>query len=124
MLEHKTNPTATSATPTSTTTTAANNANGNGALFQLVTSRINLVDLAGSERINNAFANTTGSMSATPTSSAFNQQVNNNNRFKESTCINKSLLTLGKIICLLSERHTPLASVGNQNNQVTHYFYY
>ena len=59
-------------------------------LLQLVTSRINLVDLAGSERVGSAL---TGSSPSQP-------------RFKESTCINKSLLTLGKIICLLSERQS------------------
>jgi kinesin family protein 14 len=59
-------------------------------LLQLVTSRINLVDLAGSERISNTLT------SASPSQP----------RFKESTCINKSLLTLGKIICLLSERQS------------------
>ena len=37
-------------------------------------------------------------------------------RFKESTCINKSLLTLGKIICLLSERQTSSTSDSSKNN--------
>lgn len=105
MLEHK----------TSSTTTSIEKSGSGGELLQLVTSRINLVDLAGSERINNAFG---GSTTTTTTASFGQPQPNNANRFKESTCINKSLLTLGKIICLLSERQTPLASIGNQNNQV------
>lgn len=99
----------------------ADNSSTSGALFQLVTSRINLVDLAGSERINNAFGSnsnpaSTGSSTMSSMSGSYNPQ--NNSRFKESTCINKSLLTLGKIICLLSDRNTPLSSIGNQNNQV------
>lgn len=92
-----------------------------GALFQLVTSKINLVDLAGSERINNAFGANNPAMpspASSSSSSSSSSQTAANSRFKESTCINKSLLTLGKIICLLSERHTPLSSIGNQNNQV------
>ncbi|CAF0703833.1 unnamed protein product [Brachionus calyciflorus] len=78
------------------------------SLVQLVTSRINLVDLAGSERLNSSGIN---SMFSTGTG---------NSRFKESTCINKSLLTLGKIICLLSERQSAgfinLPAYGNGNN--------
>ena len=77
----------------------------NSQLLQLVTSRINLIDLAGSERINNAFNPTnSGNLSSIPTPSSSVQMTSS--RLKESTCINKSLLTLGKIICLLSERQT------------------
>ena len=39
-----------------------------------------------------------------------------NSRFKESTCINKSLLTLGKIICLLSDRQTGQQPTGPNNH--------
>lgn len=89
----------------------------NSKVLQLVTSRINLVDLAGSERINSAFSSssTTSQLSSTGTQLT-------SNRFKEATCINKSLLTLGKIICLLSERQTTAPSsfnlplTGNNNN--------
>ena len=77
-------------------------------LLQLVHSRINLIDLAGSERINNAFNNTasssSGSLASIPPPSSSVQMTSS--RLKESTCINKSLLTLGKIICLLSEKQT------------------
>uniref|UniRef100_A0A834RCS1 Kinesin-like protein n=2 Tax=Sarcoptes scabiei TaxID=52283 RepID=A0A834RCS1_SARSC len=50
-------------------------------------SKINLVDLAGSERVG----------------------INNSDRFREGTMINKSLLSLGKVI-------TQLAENSNQNN--------
>uniref|UniRef100_A0A667XDH0 Kinesin-like protein KIF14 n=1 Tax=Myripristis murdjan TaxID=586833 RepID=A0A667XDH0_9TELE len=49
-----------------------------------ITSRINLVDLAGSERCNSA--QTSG------------------DRLREGASINRSLLTLGKVICALSEQ--------------------
>jgi kinesin family protein 1 len=77
------------------------------SLLQLVTSQINLVDLAGSERINNTFGST---------SNPFNSPFQS--RFKESTCINKSLLTLGKIICLLSDRQqsTSTSIITNNNH--------
>ena len=68
--------------------------------LQILTSKINLIDLAGSERINNLQTH---------------HQTQSSSRFKESTCINKSLLTLGKIICLLSERSS-LSSNGNSAN--------
>ena len=42
--------------------------------------------------------------------------MSTSSRFKESTCINKSLLTLGKIICQLSERQS--ASSINSNNHL------
>ncbi len=104
---------------------SAVNSNGHGGeqkLLQLVTSRINLVDLAGSERINSSFNNNSNSSESTNPNN--NKAGSSNNqltqsRLKESTCINKSLLTLGKIICLLSERQTasnPLAST-NTNSQ-------
>jgi kinesin family protein 14 len=113
---------------------AVNNSNGGGSgeqkLLQLVTSRINLVDLAGSERINSSFnnsnstsdslnSNRAANAGSSSSSSSSNQLTQS--RLKESTCINKSLLTLGKIICLLSERQTvpssnPLAST-NTNSQ-------
>jgi kinesin family protein 14 len=57
--------------------------------LQILRSKINLVDLAGSERLHNLQQH---------------QQHHQQARFKESTSINKSLLTLGKIICLLSEQ--------------------
>ncbi|RMZ99337.1 kinesin KIF14 [Brachionus plicatilis] len=82
-------------------------------LVQLVTSRINLVDLAGSERLNSAFSAPADTFSSALTSLT-------SSRLKESTCINKSLLTLGKIICLLSERQNSgcasLPAYGNGNN--------
>ena len=46
---------------------------------QVLTSKINLVDLPGSERLQ----------------STYNYKQNSTSRFKESTSINKSLLTLG-----------------------------
>lgn len=83
-------------------------------LLQEVTSRIDLIDLAGSERINNSLG--TG-INHTPQSLTQFTPNANNSRFKESTCINKSLLTLGKIICLLSERQNNLVGLsGNDNN--------
>ena len=107
MLEQKT---------TTTTTSAASTVNTELKLLQLVTSRINLVDLAGSERINSSF-NTTTTNSTTNTNNHSNNSSNASNRitqsrFKESTCINKSLLTLGKIISLLSERQ-PTSAIAN-----------
>ena len=68
----------------------------NKSKLQILTSKINLIDLAGSERINNL---------------QNHHQQQSSSRFKESTCINKSLLTLGKIICILSE---------NQQNGIIH----
>jgi hypothetical protein len=91
----------------------------NTQLLQLVTSRINLIDLAGSERINNAFNNNSGStsnVSSAATSSSSSSIQITSSRLKESTCINKSLLTLGKIICLLSERQTTSSSSLNSNS--------
>lgn len=86
---------------------------GEKNLVQLVTSRINLVDLAGSERLNSAFSTNTDTFATTLTNLT-------SSRLKESTCINKSLLTLGKIICLLSERQNAgsanLPAYGNGNN--------
>jgi len=85
----------------------------------LVTSKINLVDLAGSERINTAFG---GSNSTTENSSSFNSiNSSNQSRFKESTCINKSLLTLGKIICLLSDREISSSTATITNNKYLPY---
>lgn len=72
----------------------ASTSTGEQKLLQLVTSKINLVDLAGSERINSSFNPNT----------PMTTSVGASQRLKESTCINKSLLTLGKIICQLAER--------------------
>ena len=89
----------------------------NTQLLQLVTSRINLIDLAGSERINNAFnTNNTGSTSSMVGNATSSSVQMTSSRLKESTCINKSLLTLGKIICLLSERQTASSSSLNSNS--------
>ena len=67
----------------------------NTQLLQLVTSRINLIDLAGSERINNAFNNNnTGSTSSMLGNAGSSSVQMTSSRLKESTCINKSLLTL------------------------------
>ncbi len=77
------------------------------ALLQLVSSQINLVDLAGSERNSTSFG---------PGYKAMDSP--NKSRFKESTCINKSLLTLGKIISQLSERQvsTSTSVISNNNH--------
>ena len=89
------------------------------SLLQLVTSKINLVDLAGSERINTAFG---GSNNTSANYSSFNTiNSSNQSRFKESTCINKSLLTLGKIICLLSDREISSSTASITNNKYLPY---
>ena len=75
--------------------------------------------MAGSERINTAFG---GSNSTTENSSSFNSiNSSNQSRFKESTCINKSLLTLGKIICLLSDREISSSTATITNNKYLPY---
>jgi kinesin family member 14 len=101
------------------------------SLLQLVTSRINLVDLAGSERIQNTLGtgvnhlptSNSSSLSNTPSSSSIfsyhQQQNSSSSRFKESTCINKSLLTLGKIICLLSDRQMSSNNSGSNVGGLT-----
>lgn len=66
----------------STTPTSSSDSGSVSSTGERLVSTINLVDLAGSERV--AAAQTTGE------------------RFKEGTAINKSLLTLGKIISQLS----------------------
>ena len=73
----------------------------NQKITQIITSKISLIDLAGSERIQSSHS-TVNSLKSGISGSSMREQP----RFKESTCINKSLLTLGKIICLLSERQT------------------
>jgi kinesin family member 14 len=114
MLEHSNLPPQAKQQQRATTTTTTGN-----SLLQLVTSKINLVDLAGSERINTAFGssnNTSNSYSSFASSNTSNQS-----RFKESTCINKSLLTLGKIICLLSDREISSSTASITNNKYLPY---
>ncbi len=112
MLEHSNAPPQKKSSRSSTTTNT-------NSLLQLVTSKINLVDLAGSERINTAFG---GSNSTTANYSSFNSiNSSNQSRFKESTCINKSLLTLGKIICLLSDREISSSTATITNNKYLPY---
>lgn len=86
-------------------------------LLQLFSSTINLVDLAGSERNSTSFGAgaASGAFSTTPKKVA-SYNPGNTSRFKESTCINKSLLTLGKIIFLLSERQSSTSSSVISNN--------
>jgi kinesin family protein 14 len=72
--------------------------------LQILTSKINLIDLAGSERINNL---------------QNHHQQHSSSRFKESTSINKSLLTLGKIICILSERSQNLIHLPYRESELT-----
>jgi len=97
MLEHKEEP----------LKTRSNNGQTEKALLQLVSSQINLVDLAGSERNSTSFGPGYKVMDSPDRS-----------RFKESTCINKSLLTLGKIISQLSERQvsTSTSVISNNNH--------
>lgn len=78
--------------------------NGDSDKLDILTSKINLIDLAGSERLSNI---------QPANQQSIKQTTSSETRFKESTCINKSLLTLGKIICLLSER------TSNTNTSVT-----
>ena len=97
-------------------TGSKNNSNkSHSEYLQVFSSRINLIDLAGSERINSAFDPNTNFTSNS------NSNSKNATRFRESTCINKSLLTLGKIICLLSERQnaaaqTPTTQINSNSN--------
>lgn len=69
--------------------------------------------MAGSERNSTSFSGSAASSKYKPLDSP------SQSRFKESTCINKSLLTLGKIICLLSERQSSTStSVISNNNHL------
>jgi hypothetical protein len=74
------------------------------------------VDLAGSERNSSSFASAEPAAASTTPHKAAACTPLGSSRFKESACINKSLLTLGKIICLLSERQSSTSSSVISNN--------
>lgn len=77
----------------------ATDGGGGGSESPLVTAEIAIVDLAGSERLHSILPDGQGSSTASSSSAAGNQAA----LISESIHINKSLLTLGKVIMSLSD---------------------